>query len=103
MEGVSIDMSIKKLTPEESLALNKFNVDEGHPHIIIDKAICATCDDKPCLVVCPAVLYRLKDNQMTFEYAGCLECGTCRVMCRKKGITSWDYPRATFGVFYRCG
>ena len=35
-------MSIKRLSPEESLALNKFAVDEGHPHIIVDKAICAT-------------------------------------------------------------
>ncbi len=96
-------MSIKKQTPEELLALNKFNVDEGHPHIIIDKAICAKCTDKPCLVVCPAVLYRLKGDEVSFEYAGCLECGTCRVMCLNKGVSSWNYPRASFGVSYRCG
>jgi ferredoxin like protein len=96
-------MSINRQTPEELLSLNKFHVDEGNPHIIIDKSICAKCADKPCLVVCPAVLYRLNGDEITFEYAGCLECGTCRVMCRNKGVTSWNYPRATFGVVFRCG
>jgi ferredoxin like protein len=96
-------MSIKRQTPEELLALNKFNVDEGHPHIIINKAICAKCADKPCLVVCPAVLYRLKGDEVSFEYAGCLECGTCRVMCLNKGVSSWNYPQASFGVSYRSG
>ena len=94
-------MSIKRLTPEEALALNKFAVDEGQPHIVIDKTICTHCTDRPCLVICPARLYRLKDGQVSFEYAGCLECGTCRVMCRRGGITTWNYPRPTFGVTYR--
>jgi ferredoxin like protein len=95
-------MSIKRLSPEEALALNRFDVDEGNPHIIVDKAICAKCTARPCLYVCPAKLYRLKDDQMTFEYAGCLECGTCRVMCTDGGVTSWNYPRASFGVTFRC-
>ena len=96
-------MSIKRLTPEDLEALNKFNVDEGHPHIIVDKTICARCTGKPCLVVCPAVLYRLTGDELSFEYAGCLECGACRVMCAGKGVSSWNYPRGTFGVSYRCG
>jgi ferredoxin like protein len=95
-------MSIKKLGPEELLALDKFSVDEGHPHILVDKSICATCTAQVCLVVCPARCYRLKDGAVNFEYAGCLECGTCRVMCTGKGVTSWNYPRATFGVTFRC-
>jgi len=94
-------MSIKRLSPEESLAVDKFSVDEGKPHIIVDKNICAHCSDRACLVVCPARLYQLKDNQISFEFAGCLECGTCRVMCSEGGVTSWNYPRATFGVSYR--
>ncbi|HEY3423383.1 MAG TPA: ferredoxin family protein [Negativicutes bacterium] len=96
-------MTVKKLTPEELLGLNKFAVDEEEPHIVLDKTICAKCVDKPCLVICPAVLYTLKDGEMNFDYAGCLECGTCRVVCKDKGITSWRYPRGTFGVAFRYG
>ena len=33
-------MTIKRLGPEELLALNRFEVDEGNPHILVDKAIC---------------------------------------------------------------
>lgn len=96
-------MTIKKLSPEELLGLDKFAVDEGQPHIVLDKAVCARCDDKVCLVVCPAVLYTLKDGEISFDFAGCLECGTCRVMCKNKGIVRWEYPRGSFGVAYRYG
>lgn len=96
-------MTIKKLSPEELLGLNKFAVDEEEPHIILDKTICARCSEKPCLTVCPAVLYTLKDREINFDYAGCLECGTCRVVCKNKGIIKWTYPRGTFGVAFRCG
>ncbi len=30
-------MTVKKLTPEELLGLNKFAVDEEEPHIVLDK------------------------------------------------------------------
>ncbi len=97
-------MSIEKTTAAELLSKNKFNVDEEQAHIVIDKTICTSCSDKPCLYVCPAVLYKLdKNGDISFDYAGCLECGTCRVMCKNKGIVSWVYPRGTFGVIYRCG
>lgn len=96
-------MTIKKQSPEELLGLNKFTVDEGDPHIILDKAICAHCKEKPCLIVCPAVLYTLKNGEINFEYAGCLECGTCRIVCKKKGIKQWKHPRGTFGVAFRYG
>ena len=97
-------MSISRLEATELLGFNKFNVDEETPHIVLDKAICAQCADKPCLYVCPAVLYKLEGNgEIGFDYAGCLECGTCRVVCKNKGIVKWDYPRGTFGVNYRFG
>ncbi|MEL7563309.1 MAG: ferredoxin family protein [Dehalobacterium sp.] len=97
-------MSIEKMSAPELLGLNRFNVDEEMPHIEIDKEICRKCSKKPCLYVCPAVLYKLDKNEdITFDYAGCLECGTCRIMCSKKGIVKWVYPRGTFGVSYRQG
>ena len=97
-------MTVKKLDAPELLSLNKFNVDEDMPHIELDKAACVKCADKPCLYVCPAVLYKLeKDGEISFDYAGCLECGTCRVMCKNRGIVKWVYPRGTFGVNFRYG
>ncbi len=97
-------MSIRIMEAAELLSLNKFNVDEEQAHIMLNKDICAKCQDKPCLLVCPAVLYRLdKNGAITFDYAGCLECGTCRVMCKNRGIIKWDYPRGTFGVSFRYG
>ena len=96
-------MSIKRQSPEELLGLDKFVVDEEEAHISLDKTICAQCREKPCLVVCPAVLYRMNGDEINFDYAGCLECGTCRVVCKNKGIARWQYPRGTFGVNFRCG
>lgn len=97
-------MSIERMNAPELLGLNRFNVDEEEPHIVLDRVICAQCQDKPCLYVCPAVLYKLdKNGDISFDYAGCLECGTCRVMCAKKGVVQWVYPRGTFGVSFRQG
>lgn len=96
-------MSIKVMEAPELLSLNKFNVNEKEAHIVINKEICAQCKDKPCLIVCPAVLYKLDKNDIIFDYAGCLECGTCRVVCKDKGIIKWEYPKGTFGVNFRYG
>ncbi len=97
-------MGVKQMEAAELLSLNKFNVDEDEPHIELDKEICGQCVEKACLYVCPAVLYRLnKNDEISFDYAGCLECGTCRVMCKNKGIIKWLYPRGTFGVNFRYG
>lgn len=97
-------MSIKRMEAEELLGFNKFEVDEEEAHIVLDKEICKKCLEKSCLLVCPAVLYKLDRNgEITFDHAGCLECGTCRVMCKNKGIVKWVYPRGTFGVNFRYG
>ncbi len=95
-------MTIKRLSPEELLALDTFAVDEGNPHIQVDPAVCATCETRVCLVTCPARCYRLKDGAVHFKYAGCLECGACRILCSDGGVTSWNYPGASFGVSFRC-
>ena len=42
-------MSIKKLSAEELLGLNKFEVDEENAHIQLDQEACARCGEKPCL------------------------------------------------------
>lgn len=97
-------MSIEKTEAAELLSRNRFNVDEEAPHILLNKENCKRCIEKPCLYVCPAVLYKLdKAGEISFDYAGCLECGTCRLVCRNQGICQWVYPRGTFGVSFRQG
>ncbi|MDD4171567.1 MAG: ferredoxin family protein [Syntrophomonas sp.] len=97
-------MSIEKMGAPALLGLDRFIVDEEEAHIVVDKEICRQCAEKPCLYVCPAVLYKLdKNGDISFDYAGCLECGTCRIMCKNKGIVKWAYPRGTFGINFRFG
>jgi len=97
-------MSVEWTEASWLIGLNRYEVDEDRPHIVLDKEACRRCEEKPCLYVCPAVLYRLDNNGgIAFDYAGCLECGTCRTVCRNKGIVSWIYPRGTFGVNFRYG
>ena len=97
-------MSIERLEATVLLSLNRYEVDEEEPHIFIDKEICKNCREKPCLYACPANLYKLdRTGGVTFDYAGCLECGTCRLVCKNKGIITWIYPKGTFGVYFRQG
>lgn len=96
----------KHVSVDTLLGLNKFYVDEDNAHIVLDKNLCASCVNKPCLRICPAGLYKLNNGQIAFDYAGCLECGTCRVVCHEignKGVIKWEYPNGTFGVHFRCG
>lgn len=86
----------------DKLALNKFQVDEGEPHIRINQDTCRNCKEKYCLLVCPAGLYSEQNGQITVEWAGCLECGTCLALC-KRGALAWQYPRGGFGIIYRQG
>lgn len=90
---------------DELLSLDHFSVDEGNSHVKVDLGKCAQCEGMPCLYVCPARCYRKNDGgEIRFDYAGCLECGTCRVACQQLGaggVTSWAYPRSTFGVSFR--
>ena len=59
------------------LGINKFHVDEGHPHIVIrehpNMAALRTLT-----LACPAGLYKLQDDgSVQFDYAGCLVSMTC--------------------------
>ena len=89
---------------EEKIALDAIKNDK-ESHITLDQKVCAGCKERFCIYGCPGHLYSLSDEtgEMVVEYAGCLECGTCRVVCRTGGIVRWTYPRGTFGVSYRQG
>ena len=110
---------MKRLNLQQLLAVNKFLVDDEEHHITLHPEICAACSAKPCIFACPAGLYTLKgkqgkqgdvlfvsdlkDAEISFDDAGCLECGTCRVVCPHPGAIEWHYPRGSFGIIYRYG
>jgi len=88
---------------DEKLSLNKYEVDEANAHIILKEDIDDAEFDR-LVLACPAALYkRDEDGRKVFDYAGCLECGTCRVLCGETILEKWSFPGPTMGVEYRWG
>lgn len=92
--GVAID---------EKLSVDKFKVDEENPHIIL--ASDPKTDEFDALIqCCPAGLYaRDAEGEVSFDYAGCLECGTCRMVSTGAVLEKWEYPKNAQGISYRFG
>jgi ferredoxin like protein len=91
----------EKVSITDRLALNIFNIDKD-PHIKIKKDCGRKCDTRPCIIVCPADCFKEVEGEVVFSYEGCLECGTCRIVCGEDAL-SWSYPRSGFGIQYRLG
>ena len=70
---------------DEYLSLNKYEVDESNAHIEL-------VDDPSD-----------EEFDKLIDYAGCLECGTCRFACGDTIIKKWENPQPTMGVEYRFG
>jgi ferredoxin-like protein FixX len=88
---------------ETYLGLNKYEVDEGNPHIKV-ASNASPAEFGKLVRVCPAALYKVDGHGgQTFDFAGCLECGTCRIACGDTIIELWRYPGPTMGVEYRYG
>ena len=87
----------------DKLATTIFNVDQ-EAHITVQNEICVKCEVKPCLTACPAENFTLDEasNALIFSYEGCLECGTCRMVCSLHAV-KWSYPKRGNGVLYRFG
>ena len=83
------------------LATLAFKADP-EPHIVVDTEECLACESRPCVVACPAMLFVWEGGQMVFTCEGCLECGTCKVVCDREAV-AWRYPRGGYGVRYRWG
>ena len=93
-----------KINMDEKLSIDKFYVDEENAHIIVKTDEESLAEYKKLVIACPAGLYKLDESgKMTFDYAGCLECGTCRVLCGKTILEKWEYPRGTLGIEFRFG
>ncbi len=92
---------------DELIGVNKYNVDEDNAHIeLVGDSIDAVDDAEfaKLVRVCPAALYKVDaDGHKTFDYAGCLECGTCRIACGGTIIAKWEQPGPTMGIQYRFG
>lgn len=89
---------------EEKLGVNKFAVDEENPHIILKKAAIDLKEFQKLVIACPAGLYSInEDGSVRFDYAGCLECGTCRVLCGNTILEKWEFPVGTLGIEFRYG
>ena len=102
-------MNLPKITVNvaELIAVNKYNVDEGNPHIELSDADYSKLDADEwgkLVRVCPAALYKTDENgNRSFDYAGCLECGTCRIACGSTIVSKWEQPAPAMGVVYRFG
>lgn len=99
---------------EKKLINVKYKVDEK-THLILNQDICKVCEDKVCLNICPANVYKervldpntgeeAKNNDtigcIDVEYENCLECGACRIAC-PYGAIEWKYPSCGCGVMYK--
>lgn len=89
----------ERINRDEALSVNRWRVSETS-NLEVDQEKCKLCDSKPCIKACPAGCYKEKDEVMVVEYEGCLECGTCRVVCPLSSV-SWRYPEHGRGVEYR--
>ena len=76
---------------------------DREPYIVLDTTVCTGCDNRGCANSCPARCYSWSEEEqkMTFVHDGCLECGTCYVVCHRNAFTRWRYPMGGFGVAYR--
>ena len=53
--------------------------------------------------LCPAGLYTENEiGEITMTVDGCLECGTCRLVCGVD-VLEWTYPEGGAGVQFRAG
>ncbi|MHB8190337.1 MAG: ferredoxin family protein [Ferrimicrobium sp.] len=88
---------------DAALAQTTFVVDSV-AHIVVDSTCCLGCSMQPCVVTCPAGLFRpLASGSVLFNYEGCFECGLCRLVCPEEGAITWSYPRGGMGVQFHHG
>lgn len=91
---------------EDKLFMDRYVVDEEYAHLKIKKPeVCEGCEKKACTYACPAGVYTWDETgkRIDVAYADCLECGTCRIVCREHDNIDWNYPRGGYGVQFKFG
>ncbi|MCL4343587.1 MAG: 4Fe-4S dicluster domain-containing protein [Thaumarchaeota archaeon] len=92
-------MSATEQRLEDILNNDIWDVD-SNPHITVDSEKCKNCNTKPCIRLCPAGCYTMSEKTLVFSYEGCVECGTCRVVCPLEAI-HWEFPKSGRGIYFR--
>jgi len=86
---------------EGRMATVEFRV-SPEPHIVVDGDGCRGCSTKECVTACPANLFvPTADGGILFNYEQCFECGTCYLVCNRRGAITWRYPEGGYGVVFR--
>ncbi|ESX33567.1 MULTISPECIES: ferredoxin family protein [unclassified Mesorhizobium] len=89
---------------EDKLYQNRYLVDSGRPHIKVQPHQKPSANLLALTHVCPAKCYELNDKgQVEITADGCMECGTCRILCGTTGEIEWNYPRGGFGILFKFG
>ena len=89
---------------EKKLFQNRYLVDSSRPHIVVTPHETPSKGLLSLLIACPANCYSRNDTgQVEISVDGCLECGTCRVLCEASGEITWNYPRGGYGVMFKFG
>ena len=73
------------------------------PHIKIKTGMERDLRLKAAVRACPAGLYSTNEKgEFVLTIDGCLECGTCRIVCGTE-VLEWNYPEGGTGIQYRFG
>lgn len=89
---------------EDKLFHNRYLVDTGRAHIKVRPHTVPSPALLAMLKVCPARCYELNaQGQVEITPDGCVECGTCRIICEPGGDIEWSYPRGGYGVLFKFG
>jgi len=89
---------------EEKLYQNRYVVDAGKPHIKVKDHDVPSAALVSLVTTCPAACYTLTEQgKVEIVPDGCMECGTCRVVCGPSGEVEWNYPRGGYGVLFKFG
>jgi ferredoxin like protein len=89
---------------EDKLYQNRYLVDAGRPHITVTPHEVPSPRLLSLTKVCPAGCYaQVETGQVEITTDGCVECGTCRIVCEPSGEITWNYPRGGFGVLFKFG
>jgi ferredoxin like protein len=99
-----MSITAKTVRVEDKLFHNRYLVDVGRPHIAVRPHDQPSANLLALTRICPAKCYEENDKgQVEITPDGCMECGTCRILCEASGEIEWDYPRGGFGVLFKFG
>jgi ferredoxin like protein len=90
---------------EKKRHLNHSRIDADRPHIKVNKAESSAtgCLAQQCVVCCPASCWGNGAKQVRLITEGCVECGTCRIVCGEFHNVDWNCPRGGFDILYKFG